>query len=198
MNFRWMSLVVLVGCLGTSAYFRHRARQQSQNIPRSAEGALFMAVRGLVAVPLFLGPVAYVVSPASMAWASIDLPSPFRWMGVVFGALTIPAARWVFRSLGRNVSETVLTKTHHELVSTGPYRWVRHPLYLTGIALFLSIGLMAANWFILTFAALAAVLIRIAVIPVEEQELVRKFGDGYLRYSDGTGRLLPRVRVPHS
>jgi protein-S-isoprenylcysteine O-methyltransferase Ste14 len=46
--------------------------------------------------------------------------------------LTLPAALWVFSALGRNVSETVLTKGDHELVTAGPYRWIRHPLYTTG------------------------------------------------------------------
>jgi hypothetical protein len=47
----------------------------------------------------------------------------------------VPAAWWVFSSIGRNVTETVLTKADHTLVTTGPYRWLRHPLYATAAAL---------------------------------------------------------------
>ena len=101
----------------------------------------------------------------------------------------------MFRSIGKNVSETVLTKDRHELVSVGPYRRIRHPLYATGIALFWSIGLMAASWFILLFALIATVLIRLVVIPLEERELLRKFGDHYGRYMRRTGRLLPGRRT---
>ena len=45
--------------------------------------------------------------------------------------------------------ETVLTKADHVLVTTGPYRWMRHPLYAMGGALFVAVGLMSASWFIL-------------------------------------------------
>jgi protein-S-isoprenylcysteine O-methyltransferase len=100
---------------------------------------------------------------------------------------------WTLRSLGRNISETVLTKEHHELVTSGPYRWVRHPLYTSGVALFLALGLMADSGFILVVTLVAAVLIRTVVVPLEERELVRKFGPAYLDYVGRTGRLLPRV-----
>ena len=117
-----------------------------------------------------------------MVWASFASPVWSRWVGVSLGLLTVPAAYWVFSALGRNVSETVLTKEHHELVTHGVYRWIRHPLYTTGIALFLAIGLMAANWFILLFGLIALVSIRLVVVPVEEQALLKKFGDEYRDY----------------
>lgn len=99
-------------------------------------------------------------------------------------------------SLGRNVSETVLTKLHHELVMTGPYRWVRHPLYTTGLTLFFAIGLMQASWFVLLFGLIAALLIRFVVIPAEEREFLAMFGNRYQVYMGRTGRLLPRGSSP--
>jgi len=128
-----------------------------------------------------------------MAWAELPLPIWMRWAGVVVGLLSVPAALWVFTSIGRNVSETVLTKSDHALVTTGPYRWVRHPLYTTGASLLLAIGLMASNWFMLLFAVVVAIAVRWVVIPLEEQELVKKFGEQYRTYMERTGRLLPRM-----
>ena len=120
-----------------------------------------------------------------------------RWLGVVLGMLVVLGVRWVLASLGRNVSETVLTKSDHALVTTGPYRWVRHPLYSTGVALILAIGLMLASWMVLGFALAAAALILTVVIPQEEQRLVEAFGDDYRRYMADTGRLLPRTATGH-
>lgn len=157
-----------------------------------------MVARGLVAVPLFLAVVTYVVNPGWMAWASFAPPTWLRWVGVALGLLAVPAAYWVFGSLGRNVSETMLTKQHHELVTSGAYRWIRHPLYTTGIALFLAIGLMAANWFILLFVFIAFASIRLVVIPLEERELITKFGDEYWRYMQRTGVMWPRVQERHT
>jgi protein-S-isoprenylcysteine O-methyltransferase Ste14 len=100
----------------------------------------------------------------------------------------------VLGTLGRNVTETVLTKESHELVTGGPYRWVRHPLYTTGLMLLLALGLMAGSWFLLLGTALAFALLRVFVIPREEQALLAKFGERYRTYIQRTGRLVPKVR----
>ena len=135
--------------------------------------------------------VAYVAHPPTMSWSAVDLPLWARWAGVAVGLATIPSVAWVLGALGRNVSETVLTKADHALVTAGPYRWVRHPLYTTGLALLGAITLMAANWFFGLFAIVAGVLIRYVVIPPEEHALVAKFGDDYRRYMTQSSRLLP-------
>ncbi|MGH7575270.1 MAG: methyltransferase [Longimicrobiales bacterium] len=150
-----------------------------------------IAGRVLVALPLFGGVVAYLANPSWMAWASLGIPSWARWMGVGLGALVVPSVYWVLTTLGTNVSETVLTKQQHQLVTAGPYRWVRHPLYTVGIALFVSMGLMAANWFILLCTVVALIAVRFVVIPREEAQLVAAFGDEYRRYRTETGSLLP-------
>jgi protein-S-isoprenylcysteine O-methyltransferase Ste14 len=92
------------------------------------------------------------------------------------------------------VSETVLTKADHELVTSGPYQWIRHPLYTTGIGLFIALGLIAANWFILLCAAIALVSIRAVVIPREERALCDRFGASYEQYVVRTGAMVPRVK----
>ena len=192
--FRWLALVALVGCLGISSYYRRRARQEGGTIPRAHESVRLRLGRALIALPLFLSILAYLINPRWMAWAELSAPAWVRWAGVVIGLLTVPGAYWVFTSIGRNVSETVLTKPDHELVTRGPYRWIRHPLYTNGIALLLAIGLMAANWFILGFTLIGSLAIRFAVVPIEERELADKFGDQYREYMTSTGRFLPRLR----
>jgi protein-S-isoprenylcysteine O-methyltransferase Ste14 len=195
MIFRWAALIVLVACAAISISYRWRARRASGTIPRRREGGWLMAGRAVVALPLFIGVIAYVVSPRSMAWASLEIPTWARWVGVWVGALTIPCVWWVFQSLGRNVSETVLTKDQHALVTHGPYRWVRHPLYAVAGTALVAIGLMAANWFILLFATAAVVLIRLVVVPIEERELQRKFGEAYRAYMSRSGCMVPRART---
>jgi protein-S-isoprenylcysteine O-methyltransferase Ste14 len=191
--FRWIALASLLGCFAISTHYRKRARREGGTIPRRRERPLLIAGRVLVAAPLFGGVLVYVVHPGGMAWSALPIPEWARWGGAMLGMLMVPAAYWVFSTIGRNVSETVLTKEHHELVTAGPYRLVRHPLYATGIGLFTAVGLMAANWFILLFALIALVAIRLGVVPVEERELVAKFGQAYRVYAGATGALLPRL-----
>lgn len=191
--FRWFVLAVFVATLGISAWHRRRARQTSGTISRRRESRRLIVGRIVVALPLFGGVIAYVADPRAMAWASLPLPEWLRWVGVAAGVLVVPAAHWVLTNLGANVSETVLVKPQHRLVTSGPYRWVRHPLYTDGITLFVSIGLMAANWFILLWGLVAAFGIRLVVIPREEAELEARFAEDYRRYRRSTGALAPSL-----
>lgn len=191
--FRWIILAVLIAALSISKSYRRRAQLATGTIPRSREGGAAMAARGLIALPLFFSIFAYVIDPNWMAWSAFALPLWLRWTCAATAALTVPGTWWVFRNIGSNVSETVLTKDNHELVTTGPYRWVRHPLYTVSLIMIVSIGIMAANWFILALSGIAVVLVRSLVIPREESELLAKFGDDYEKYQAHTGRIVPRL-----
>jgi len=191
---RWLALAVLAGAIAVSGFHRRRARQRSGTIPRSRETPVLILGRLLIALPLFGGSVVYIMNPGWMAWSSFNAPEWVRWTGVALGACVVLSVHWVLNALGSNVSETVLTKDRHELVTrAGPYRWIRHPLYTTGIALFVAVGLMAANWFVLGLASIALLAIRTVVVPREERELIARFGSGYEEYRRRTGAMAPRV-----
>jgi protein-S-isoprenylcysteine O-methyltransferase Ste14 len=191
--FRLIMLVVLIGCGSVSGYHRRRARQQKETIARSREGGWMMAFRLVVALPLFLGVLTTIVMPGWMSWAELPLPAWLRWVGAGLGILAIPSVAWTLGSLGANVSETVLTKKDHELVTIGPYRWIRHPLYTTGIVMFVGLGLMSASGFILAITLVTVVAVRLVVIPREERALEAKFGQQYADLRQRTGALLPRL-----
>jgi protein-S-isoprenylcysteine O-methyltransferase Ste14 len=197
MLLRTVAAGAFLATLAISGAFRSRARRASGTIERRREGVLLMSCRALVAVPLFASTLLYLANPAWMAWSSVGLPTWLRAVGALLTVSAVPAAWWVFRTLGHNVSETVLTKSTHQLVTSGPYQWVRHPLYLTGSMLFTGIGLIASNWFILLFALGAIAGIRGVVIPLEERALAAKFGAAYEQYASRTGGLLPRLARPN-
>ena len=192
--FRWLILAVLLSALTVSGYHRARARVGGETVARRREGSHFLVLRGLMALGLFGGIVAHAVRPEWMAWATFGVPQTLRWLGLALGVLAVPAVHWVLSALGRNVTGTVLTKERHELVTGGPYRWIRHPLYTTGLTLFVALGLMAGGWFVLLATVSAFALLRVLVIPREEQALLAKFGERYQAYMSRTGRLVPRVR----
>ncbi len=100
---------------------------------------------------------------------------------------------WVVSTLGKNISETVFTREHHELVMHGPYRWVRHPLYAVATVIFVSLGIVAANWFFIGMAIVIIIFIRLVLIPKEEAHLIEKFGAEYDEYKKRTGMLSPRI-----
>ena len=190
--FRWLMLVVLGAAVGVSAVYRWRARLASGTIPRSREGPRLIALRSTsLLVPLTI--LGYVLWPEWMRWASVEAPAWSRWVGVALGVLTVAGAWWVLSTIGTNVSETVFTKPTHALVQTGPYRWVRHPLYTNGLLLLLAIALMMSSWLLLVMTILALLLMAFVVIPLEEAHLRAKFGAAYDSYAARTGQLLPRI-----
>ncbi len=192
--FRLLVFLILAGAMGVSGYYRRRARIEGGTIPRAAEGTGWVLARIAFALPLFGSVFLYVAYPAWMRWSEFGVPEGARWSGVALGLLTVPAVFWVMRHIGPNVSETVLTKAEHQLVTSGPYRWIRHPLYTSGVVLFAGIGLAAANWFILALDVIILVVVRSVLIPREERELVQRFGTRYLDYAARTGAILPRVK----
>ena len=191
--FRIITASCFVGTMAISTFYRRRARAEGETIPRRRESTLLIAGRAVVALPLFGSVILYIAAPQVMAWAAFSIPNWVRGVGAVLGLASVPMAYWVFSSLGPNVSETVLTKEEHVLVTGGPYRWVRHPLYLTGLMLFAGIGLMNSSWFVVGLSVVTLVGILTLVIPREEAHLVARFGDRYRDLVRRTGRLLPRI-----
>jgi protein-S-isoprenylcysteine O-methyltransferase Ste14 len=191
--FRWIFAVVLAAMLLISGYFRRKARQTGDAIPRSREGTTVLLARLLFAFALFGPLIAYIVNPRWMQWSSFLLPVWLRWFASLISLATLLSLYWVFTSIGRNISETYLTKRDHVLVTHGPYRWIRHPLYSFTIVGFLSLAIVASNWFMLAMSLLAIVALSLFVIPKEEAELLEKFGSEYRSYMKRTGRLAPRI-----
>ena len=190
--FRWLFLLLLSLNLGISGYYRWRARSEEM-IPRSAETGPLKLTRATFAIPGMLLLLTYVIYPPLVAWYSLAVPLWARWLGVLVGLSATPLNLWVLNSLGKNVSETVLTKSNHKLITGGPYRWVRHPLYASSFTLLGGLSLVAANWLMAVLAVGAVALFSVVIIPLEENELLKKFGDRYRDYQRTTGRLLPRT-----
>jgi len=138
-----------------------------------------------------VGIFAYTINPERMAWSAVPLPDWLRWSGV--GVLGIAAVLllWTLHSLGPNLTDTVVTRQAHTLVTRGPYRWVRHPFYDSAGLMVLGVALMAANWFLMLGGLVFMILIVIRT-RTEEDKLLARFGDSYRTYMMQTGRFLPR------
>ena len=127
-----------------------------------------------------------------MAWAAVPLSGWLRWTGVGLGLIAGLLLTWTLRNLGRNLTDTVVTRKAHTLVTTGPYRWVRHPFYSAAALAFLANSLAAANWFLFVTGC-AAILLLVIRTRKEEENLIARFGDDYRKYMHQTGRFMPRL-----
>ena len=196
--FRILAAVILITGMVISSYFRMKAdRDTGEKISRKADGNVMMTFIKIGGLILWLSPFVYLINPAWMAWSKIGLPEWARWVGVVVGILCDLGIYWLFSSIGSSITPTSATRTEHKLVTSGPYRWVRHPLYTVGSSMFVAFGLMAANWFIALLGVLAFIGMAIRT-PREEANLIEKFGDEYREYMKRTGRFLPRLFVSNA
>ncbi len=142
-----------------------------------------------------LSVVAYLLNPRWMKWYSLSLPTWLRWSGAGLGAVCLPLSYWVFSTIGKNITPTVGTREDHELVTSGPYRWVRHPLYSMGTTFFVSLSVLAANWF-MGLVSLSALLMLLARLPKEEAKLIERFGDEYREYNEAHRALFTSTERP--
>jgi protein-S-isoprenylcysteine O-methyltransferase Ste14 len=107
----------------------------------------------------------------------------------ISGALLAISSRFM---LGRNWSATVQLKQDHELITRGPYRFVRHPIYTGLLVLFLGNAVMVGDW----RGLLAVAIVFVSFwrkLRLEEKWLTQHFGDPYILYQARTKALIPAV-----
>ncbi len=169
----------------------HRIKSQAtgEALDRMQEGLFMLVALRLSGAVLWFGAIAYMIG---MAWSSVPLPAWLRWTGVGVSALTMVLLIWTLRSLGTNLTDTVVTRRVHTLVTRGPYRLVRHPFYDCMAMFALSFALIAANWFVLVSGVVVFLLLS-ARTRTEEEKLVVRFGDDYREYMMRTGRFVPKL-----
>ena len=191
-TFRLILALGLAAVLPFGIYHRVRARATHEKLDRRKEGLFILLTLRPVILAAMGGLLTFVVNPDRMAWSSAPLPVSLRWVGVGIGVLAGSLLVWTFRTLGTNITDTVVTRRQHTLVTAGPYRFVRHPFYVASALAFLANALATANWFIALMGGLAVTL-HVVRTTIEEEHLVRRFGDDYLRYMKQTGRFFPRL-----
>lgn len=144
-------------------------------------------------IPLMLVPlIAYILNPAWLPWTSLPVPVALRCLGAGLLCLGAAILLAVFRSLGSNTSRHARVRRNATLVTSGPYRWVQHPLYSTAFLMWVAVFLMTARWPIALGLVLLAPMLRWR-IRAEESNLLDRFGAQYREYVRRTPRFIPRL-----
>ena len=130
------------------------------------------------------------------AWMRIRILPREPWidaLGIALTAAGIGFAVWARAYLGGNWSGGVTVKVGHELVRTGPYRWVRHPIY-SGLLLAM-IGTALAFRQVRGLVGVIFLWVGFTIkIRIEERFMRATFGAEYDEYSQATGAIVPRLR----
>ena len=160
------------------------------DVQESRIGLLAGSVAAIVTIVFGLE---YILSPGAFAFAYMLLyPVWLRWLGTVLLWFGIALLWLSHHYLGLSFHSLVVVK-ERSFIQSGPYRWIRHPIYSAYFMSYIGGGLLASNW-VLTFipVILFCVLVQQRV-GREEECLIEQFGDTYHAYMARTGRFFPRV-----
>jgi len=148
---------------------------------------------GILSAVALASSLLYVFFPARLAWASLPFPGWLRWGGLVLslgGFLLLEASQ---RALGRNWSDQPRVTATQLLVTTGPYRRIRHPIYTSFLLILGALLPLSANACLGLTWIVSVALDAFIRIRYEERAMADRFGGAYLEYMRRTVRLLPRL-----
>jgi protein-S-isoprenylcysteine O-methyltransferase Ste14 len=191
--FRLAYIVVVAAFAPFAVTYRIRSAT-AERLDRWQEGACILFGLRLSALVMFAGGITWMINPGWMAWSAMPIPAWLRWLGVCGVACSCILVVWTFRNLGKNLTDTVVTRKDHTLIISGPYRYVRHPFYLAIALQMLGGSLVVANWFIL-LSGIVPFAFLVARTRIEEQKLVDRFGAEYQDYMRRVGRFVPRFKL---
>jgi protein-S-isoprenylcysteine O-methyltransferase Ste14 len=188
--------LIFGGMILMQVYFASRVRLAGERMDadRKAierEGWGWVVVRAIRSISLIAFLVLYAINPPWLGLLSVPFPDWLRWMGVALGIVSLTFYAWSRATLGKEWSSDLQMREEHHLVITGPYAWIRHPIYLALMSFLAGIALIAANWFLIALIVVSIVDLALR-IPKEEQMMIEQFGDEYKAYMQRTGRLLPK------
>ncbi|MFN0219724.1 MAG: methyltransferase family protein [Hyphomicrobium sp.] len=127
-------------------------------------------------------------------WGPIDWPglddAPAQFVGIFFGTAGVALVAWAIVTLRRHDTTVMPDGTSTALVTSGPYRRFRNPIYLGEALMLLAAAEITKNvWFVAAAAAFAVLVTWLQILP-EERHLQTRFGDAYAAYKAATRRWL--------
>lgn len=170
-----------LGLMWSRMRVRERTEQQVAGQNVVAVVSMLLSVAALAGVP-------WLDAHTSLA----AVPSGLRWVGVLLVLIAEALMVWALAALGRWYTPRVAILPGHELVTSGPYRFVRHPIYTAILLDIAGAPLAFGTWLGIPVVVIAFVSIAIR-IRQEESLLEHNFGDAYRALRERTSRLIPRV-----
>jgi protein-S-isoprenylcysteine O-methyltransferase Ste14 len=169
----------------------HGQRSRTVPVAKSGKGPRETVLLTIAWVSFFV-PLIWAVTPV-FDFADYPLhPIPF-----LAGALGLALGLWLFHrshaDLGTNWSITLELRERHQLVTSGVYRWVRHPMYLGLLIYSVGQALVLPNWLAGPSYGVAMALLFAFRVGPEERLMLEEFGKDYEAYQATTKRLVPGV-----
>jgi len=139
---------------------------------------------------LYLGLLLLFVSIPGLRWSWLPPNSWHAWVGLGIMVVATLFHIWSRRHLGRNWTTQVTILSDHQLVQSGPYRWIRHPIYTALLGLAIGTALVSGR-VISLLGALVFVFAYVRKLRIEERALGAEFGAAWDEYRRRSWALIP-------
>lgn len=149
--------------------------------------------RFVIALCIAPGAILVALAPTIVPSASIGPVGVRFGIGGALLLIGCGLRLWAMRTLGRYFTREVMVSSDQRVVTSGPYRIVRHPSYTALLLYAIGAGVAAGNWVGLAAITLLALVALVNRIQVEEDALLSVLGDSYRIYAESHPRLIPLV-----
>jgi protein-S-isoprenylcysteine O-methyltransferase Ste14 len=150
-----------------------------------------LALLGLNGIGMII-PVVYVFS-SWMDFANYNLSVWLGWVGVVLFSFAILLLWRSHHDLGRNWTPTVAKRYNAELITSGVYKHIRHPMYTAHLIWAVAQIMILHNWIAGYSFLIVQVPFYFIRIKNEERMMIEQFGAAYKDYMKKTSRLIPKL-----
>jgi protein-S-isoprenylcysteine O-methyltransferase Ste14 len=174
---------------GLRLYFQRKVKGVGRYVVTNEKREKFFFL--LFALAYILLPLYFITH--WIDFAHVAMPIWLRWTGVAATCAGIGLFGWTHQVLGKNWTAIPALSENHELVTSGPYRYIRHPMYTTFFIVGFGFLFLSANWLIGVIYIGTLLLMYAVRISAEEKMMLDRFGEAYRQYMKTTGRLLPRL-----
>jgi protein-S-isoprenylcysteine O-methyltransferase Ste14 len=130
-------------------------------------------------------------------FAQLDFGIYFRLVwGLAIIFLGMWLLFWAHIHLGKNWSPVIEKKFSkvRKLIMSGPYKYIRHPIYSASFIILIGFFVLTANWALTGVPFIILILFYMSKIPREEKELINNFGKNYFNYKKKIGGLFPKLK----
>src|SRR5919109_2631382 len=186
--FRLILPVLIIAFVAHRGYYTKKATRPENDTLKKREEGFVTKLAEVLSLIGFVAMIAYVINPQWLIWASLPFPVWLRWLGAGIALVGFALLQWAQVTLGRSWSDTPRMMKEQTLITSGPYQFIRHPIYTAFILILGSTLFISSNWLIgLTWAGMTVLDIA-SRIGFEESLMLEYFGDQYREYMKKTGQ----------
>jgi protein-S-isoprenylcysteine O-methyltransferase Ste14 len=157
------------------------------------EGKKIFVFKVVISIILTLIIIGYLFNLRFVKIFTLSTLMLLKWTGFIIGGISLLFWTWAQLVLGNDWRVNYQLNENHKLITNGPYRKIRHPLYTAMIIWCIGISILTTNLIFIGFSLLSITFLLIR-IPKEEKMLIDKFGNEYKEYIKRTGRFFPKIK----